>query len=98
MPSAGARYFSPGFRSGPTRWPGRWRGAPRELFRRLAMAEPRIELVDQLFGGVGDHGAGREDRFRARLVQRLVVLRRHHAADDDHDILAALLLQRRLQL
>src|SRR6185437_13575899 len=68
-----------------------------QLLRRLAMPEPRVQLVDQLLGGVGDHGAGRIDRLGAGLVQRVVILRRHHAADDDHDILAALLLQRGLQ-
>src|SRR6266404_9090677 len=46
----------------------------RALFRRFAMTEPRIELVDQLFGGVGNHGAGREDRFGAGLIQRVVIL------------------------
>src|SRR5450755_4040469 len=68
------------------------------LFRRLAMAEPRVELVDQFLGGVRDHGAGREDRLGAGLVQRVVILRGHHAADDDHDVLAALFLQRGLEL
>ena len=55
--------------------------------------EPRVELVDQLFGGIRDHRAGREDRLGAGLVQRVVILRRHHAADHDHDVVAAVLLQ-----
>src|SRR4051794_5892414 len=46
----------------------------RALFGRLAMAEPRVELVDQFLGGVGDHGAGREDRLGASLVQCVVIL------------------------
>ena len=37
----------------------------RNLFGRLAMAEAGVELVDQLFGGVRDYGAGRVDRCRA---------------------------------
>src|SRR5437660_7915828 len=101
MPSAGNSYFSPGFRTGPIRWKKRWRAAPPEaakLFRRLAMAEPRVELVDQLLGGVGNDRARREDCLGAGLEQRIIILRRHHAADDDHDVLAAVLLRRRLQL
>src|SRR4030081_1389173 len=50
-----------------------------ELLRRLAMSEPCIELVDQLFRGIGNYGARREDRLGTGLVQRVVVLRRHHA-------------------
>src|SRR6185437_14187613 len=55
------------------------------LFRCLAVPQPRIQLVDQFFGGVGDHGARRVDRLSAGLVERVVILRRHYAADDDHD-------------
>src|SRR5262245_45379275 len=62
-----------------------------QLFRGLAMPEPRVELADQLFGGLRDHGARREDGFRAGRVERVIVLRRDHAADDDHDVLAAVL-------
>src|SRR4051794_26938094 len=72
----------------PSNWPplGRMKAARcfRPLLRRLAVAEPGVELVDQFFGGVRDHGARREDRFGAGLVERLIILRRHHAADDDH--------------
>ncbi|GCC47283.1 hypothetical protein chiPu_0031116, partial [Chiloscyllium punctatum] len=76
----------------------RWeRAGAAALLRRLAMAEPGVELVDQLLGGLGDHGAGGEDRLGARGIQRVVILRRHHAADDDHDVLAAVLLQCGLQ-
>src|ERR1700730_3226170 len=60
------------------------------LLRRLAMPEPRIELVDQLFGGIRNHRARRKNRLGTGLVERLVILRRHHAADNDHDVVAAL--------
>src|SRR4051812_46342594 len=69
-----------------------------QLLRRLAMPQSRVELVDQLLRGIGDHRTGREDRLGACLVQRVVVLRRHHAADDDHDVVPALLFQRGLYL
>src|SRR5262249_53307855 len=64
------------------------------LLRGLAVAETDVELVDQLFGGIRNDRAWREDRLGAGLVQRVVVLRRHYAADNDHDVVAALLLQR----
>src|SRR5262245_50122373 len=78
-----------------------WGGAAAggELLRRLAaVAESGVELADQLFGGIGYHGARREDRFRAGLVEGVIILRRHHATNNDHDVLAAVLLQRRLEL
>src|SRR3954467_3043166 len=67
------------------------RRAGGRLFCRLAMPEPRVQLADELFGRVGDYGAGREVRFRTGRVERVVILRRHHAADDDHDVVATLL-------
>ena len=47
------------------------------------------ELFEELGGGVGDDGAGREDRRRAGRAQLVEVLRRDHAADDDQDVVAA---------
>ena len=38
------------------------------LLRRLAMSQPCVELVDQLFGCVRDHGARREDRLGTGLI------------------------------
>ena len=52
--------------------------------------QPPVELVQESYGGVGDHRAGREDRRRAGFVERVVVLRRDDAADHDHDVVAAL--------
>ena len=49
-------------------------------------------------GGFGDHGAGREDRRRPGLAQRVDVLRRDHPADDDEDVAAPELRQRGLEL
>jgi hypothetical protein len=43
--------------------------------------------------GVGDVGAGTEDRHHAGGAQLVVVLRWDHAAADDEDVLAARLLQ-----
>src|SRR5215471_15980391 len=58
--------------------------------RRLFMAEPLFQRLEQLLGRFRDHRAGREDRLGAGLVERVVILRRHHAADHDHDVVAAL--------
>ena len=51
-------------------WPGRILGSASiyQLLRRLAMPQPRIELVDQLLCGVRDHGARREDRLGAGRI------------------------------
>src|SRR3954464_3744474 len=68
-----------------------------QLLRGLAVAQPCIELVDELFGSIGDHRPRREDRLGASLVQCIVILWRHHTANDDHDVVAALLFQSRLQ-
>src|SRR5581483_875926 len=68
-----------------------------ELLRRLAMAEPGVELADQFFSRFRDHGARRIDCLCTGFIERVVILRRHHAANDDHDVFAALLLQRGLQ-
>src|SRR3977135_2175628 len=53
------------------------------LLRRLAVSQPRVELVDQLFRGIGDHGAGREDCLGAGLVEFVVIFRRHSYPHDD---------------
>src|SRR5436305_15164422 len=53
-----------------------------QLLRRLAVTQSRVELVDQLLRGIGDHRARREDRLGPGLVQRVVVLRRDDASDD----------------
>src|SRR3984957_8205006 len=63
------------------------------LLRRLAVPQSCIQLVDEFFGGVGNDGGRREDRFGAGFIEFVVILRRHDAADDDHDVLTALLLQ-----
>src|SRR5262245_35835279 len=62
-----------------------------------AMSEPGIELADQFLGCLGDHRSWREDRFRPRFGERVVVLRRNHAADNNHNIVAALLGERSLE-
>src|SRR5262245_60788095 len=56
------------------------------------------QLVEQRRRRLGDHRAGREDRRRAGLAQRIDVLRRDHPADDDEDVAAPQFGQRRLQL
>ena len=53
------------------------------------MAETPVERVEQRRGGFRDHRTGREDRFGAGGLERLVILRRDHAADHDHDVGAA---------
>ena len=50
----------------------------------------RVQIVEDALGGFGHRRAGREDRGRAALAQRLEILRRDYAADDDHNVGAAL--------
>src|SRR5262245_66390778 len=66
----------------------------RGSLRRLAaVSQPLVELLDERRGGLGDHGAGREDRRGAGALEFFVILRRHHAAHYDHDVVAALFYQ-----
>ena len=57
----------------------------------------RSQLPQQVERGVGDDGAGREDRRRAHVAQRLHVVGRDHSADHDHHVLAPQVGQRLLQ-
>ena len=51
---------------------------PRSASRRnaLAVAKPFVEPLDQILRGLGDDGAGREYRVRARLAKGGEVLAR----------------------
>ena len=63
----------------------------REAFasnrRTLAIAKSFVEPLEQILRGLGDDGAGREYRVRARLAEGNEVLGRDDAADDDHRII-----------
>src|ERR1700722_9938940 len=68
------RYFlslGPGSAVAPSGYRGQrrnlWRG--KVLLRGLAVPQSCIQLVDELFGGVGNDGARREDRFRTGLIE-----------------------------
>ena len=58
----------------------------------------RLSVSSSSLGGLRDHRARREDRFGARGLERLVVLRRDHAADHHHDVAATVALQLGFQL
>ena len=52
--------------------------------RALAIAKSFVEPFEQVLRGLGDDGAGREYRVRARLAEGGEVLGGDDAADDDH--------------
>src|ERR1700690_2647648 len=52
---------------------------------------PGRQVGEQLVGGVGDDGAGTEDRGGTGRAQLVVVLRRDDAADHHHDVVPAVL-------
>ena len=58
------------------------------LLRRLLLgvAEPLVQLLQQVDGRLGDDRAGREDGGDAHVAQGLDVLGRDDAADHDHDV------------
>jgi len=58
------------------------------------VTEPGIELVDQLFGGIGNHRARRKDSRSSSRIKRVIILRRHDAAHNDGNIATAFLVQR----
>ncbi len=59
----------------------------RDLLRRLLLgiAELRVELFDQIGGGLENVCAGSEYGLRAGLVETVVIRGRDNAADDNDD-------------
>src|SRR5437868_8439167 len=63
----------------------------RSLVKRRAVV---AEEAQHFVGGVGEVGAGAEDRLHARGAERGIILRRDDPAGDDLDVRAAHVLER----